>query len=256
MPDETKNAAKVKADSLNKKADEARGEALANMRSPPTGPRATPRQRPSSAPVGNEKNPDGASSAEELFAYNNGKEFAPNGIERGPGEPPKLSAMGALVEVLQKDSLNTHKENMEEIKRKRAVDEKEAAAQIKKEKRQKQESDALAAKLGAEAALIASQAEMLQMETEVLRNTGTELKRAEAEKTRSEADVARENAAAANELKRAEAEMIRAEADVARKNAENAGLQLQMQLSMMSRFMQMPLQPQLEPRPANEQGEE
>ena len=144
--------------------------------------------------------------------------------------------MGALVEVLKNDSVNTHKEKMDEIKRKRAVDDKEADAQIEKDKRQKLESDAVTAKLGAEAALIAAQAAKIDMETEVMRDTGTE------------------SASAENELKRAQAEKTRAEADVARKNAENAGLQLQMQLNMMNRFMQMPLQPQLEPRPANEEG--
>ena len=124
--------------------------------------------------------------------------------------------------------MNTHKEKMDEIKRKRAVDDKEAAAQIEKDKRQKQESNAVTAKLGAEAALIAAQAAKVDMETEVMRDTGTE------------------SASAENELKRAQAE----------KTAENAGLQLQMQLNMMNRFMQMPLQPQpqLEPRPANEEG--
>ena len=213
-------------------------------------------RRPSSAPIDGGGTRNGASSAEELFVYKDGEEFAPEGEEQGPGEPPQLKgAIGALVQVLENDSVNTHtakmseierkravdeKEaaaKMSEIERKRAVDEKEAAAQIKKDKRQKQESDALTSKLGAEAALIAAQVAKVNIETEVLRNT------------------AAESASAENELKRAQGEKIRAEADVARKNAQNAGMQLQMQLSLMSRFMaQMPLQPQLEPPPANEQG--
>ena len=52
-------------------------------------------RRPSSAPVGGELSPNCASSAEELYAYKDGEEFAPNGKERGPGEPPQLKgAMG------------------------------------------------------------------------------------------------------------------------------------------------------------------